>query len=350
MNFIVFVKKYKQYFIGILLVVVLILVGKFISTVDFRQLGEYLSRMPGMFVGVVIASLFAYLAPTYAWQLIMGKERKKVRFFDLFMIKHVGEMLTAFNPTGIIAGESVKAVYLHKRGVDARQGLSSIIMLRILIILSGIFLAIISGVYLIIVKAGDSSNLLYILIAVALIVFFCYLLTVFLLNSKLYLGKTVENIKRKTNWSFITDKIVSSSYEINQLSADFFAANKIRFTVAFMLCVSQWIFGSLEFYIILQMLGLDISMVDAVAVEMGVIFFRTIGAVVPGQIGIEEYGNKVMLDAIGVESNEIWLIATLMRRGRQVLWLGIAGIFMIIISKKTNIKLKDNDGSTLHNS
>lgn len=350
MNFISFVKKYKKLFILALLIVVLILIGKFISTVHFVLLRTYLTEMPGMFAGVILASFLAYLAPTFAWKLIMGKEHKGVRFIDLFMIKHIGEILTAFNPTGVIAGETVKAVYLNKRGVQYKHALSSIIMLRILIILSGIFLVVISGVYLIVVKAGDRSNLLYILIAVALIVFLSYLLTIFLLNPKLYLGKTVEKIKRKTNWSFLSDKIVTSSYEINQLSSDFFAANKIRFTSAFLLSLSQWVFGALEFYIILQMLGFEVSMVDAVAVEMGVIFFRTLGAVIPGQIGIEEYGNKVMLNAVGIQSNEVWLVATIMRRGRQVFWLGVAAIFTFFITKSGKIKLSEAKSDVIQDS
>lgn len=343
MNFIDFLKKYKQYLFAILLILVLILVGKFISTVDFKLLGTYLSEMPGMFAGVLITSFLAYLAPTFAWKLIMGPECRHVRFVDLFMIKHIGEILTAFNPTGVIAGESVKTVYLHKRGVDTKYGLSSILMLRILIILSGIFLVVLSGVYLIVVKAGDSSNLLYILIAVSLIIFLSYLLVVFLLDPKLHLGKTIENIQKKTKWKFLTDKIVSSSYEINKISSDFFAVNKIRFTGAFLLSLSQWIFGAMEFYIVLRMLGLDVSVVDAVAVEMGVIFFRTMGTFVPGQIGIEEYGNKVMLNAIGVDSNEVWLIATIMRRGRQVFWLAMAGIFTIIMSKTPKVEVRNTD-------
>ncbi len=43
--------------------------------------------------------------------------------------------------------------------------------------------------------------------------------------------------------------------------------------------------------------------------------FKAAGAIVPGQIGVEEYGNKVMLDVIGIVSNEIWLVVTLIRRG-----------------------------------
>lgn len=340
MKFIAFLKKYKKYIVALLLIFVLILVGKFISNVDFQQLAQYLMQMPEMFLGVLIASFLAYIAPTIAWKLIMGKESKNIGFMNLFMIKHVGEMLTVFNPTGIIAGEGIKAVYLHKHGVDTHYSLSSIAMIRILIVISGVFLIVISGVYLIVVKAGDSSKLLYILIAVALIAALSYLLMFYLLNPKLYLGKTVDYISKKKSWSFLTDKVVSSAYEINRISSDFFVANKIRFIIAFLLCLSQWIFGAAEFYIILKILGLNVSITDAIAVEMGVIFFKTLGAVIPGQIGIEEYGNKVMLDAIGIQSNEIWLVATLMRRARQLFWLIVAGIFMLFISKTTDMKFK----------
>lgn len=350
MSFIPTIRKHKKIFAAILLIVVLILVGKFISTVDFEQLSKYLTQIPEMFVGVLIASFLGYLSSTVAWYLIMGDERKKVRFSDLFMIKHIGEMLTIFNPTGIIAGDGIKAIYLKKRGIDSQHGLSSVIVFRILFILSGIFLIVLSGVYLLVIKTGDNSKLIHIIITVILIVFLSYLLAIFLLNSKLYFGRTVEKIKRKTNWSFLTESTVTSSYEINQIASNFYTKNKIRFTSSLLLCVAQWVFAALEFFIILRILGLNISIIDVVAIEMGVMVFKTIGTVIPGQIGIEEYGNKVMLDAIGIQSNEVWLTATLMRRGRQVFWLAAAGIFMIILSKTSDIKLKKNDGDPLHNS
>ena len=127
--------------------------------------------------------------------------------------------------------------------------------------------------------------------------------------------------------------------EMNEISAIFFRENKGKFLLAFLLCVIHWIFGAMEFYIVLNMMGLDVPLTKAIAVEMGVIVFKTAGAIVPGQIGVEEYGNKVMLDAIGIVSNEIWLVVTLMRRGRQLFWLIVAGIFMLIISKFSQVSL-----------
>lgn len=345
MKFVAFLKKHKKTILLLLLAVVLILVGKFISNVDFKELGQYLTQMPEMFFGVIAASLLAYTASTIAWKLMLDEESKKIGFMNLFMIKHVGEILTTFNPTGIIAGEGIKAVYLHKRGVDNRYSLSSIAMIRILLMIAGVFLILISGVYLIVVKAGDSSHLLYILIAIVLTVIFTYLSMVYLLNPKLYLGKTVEYLSKKKNGSFITEKVISSAYEINKISSEFFMANKKRFITAFLLCALHWIFLAVEFYIIFNILGLNISVLDSIAVQMGVIIFITLGAFVPGQIGIEEYGNKVMLAAIGVQSNEVWFVATLMRRARLAFWLFIAGIFMLFISKTSNMKFKSSQSS-----
>ncbi|HHT61396.1 MAG: hypothetical protein ACOX0S_01550 [Paludibacteraceae bacterium] len=52
-----------------------------------------------------------------------------------------------------------------------------------------------------------------------------------------------------------------------------------------------------------------------------------------------------MLAAIGVQSNEVWFVATLMRRARLVFWLLVAGIFMLFISKTSNIKFNSSQSS-----
>ena len=333
MNFYNFVKKNKVYFIAVLLIVVFILIGRFISTINFNELKKYLYEMPAMIGGVVFASVLVYISSTAAWWLCLGKERRKTTFIELFAFKHVGEMLTIFNPTGIIAGDGLKAAYIFQKGIDKKEGLSSILLSRALIFLSGIFLLVISIVYLAIDKIGHDETVLYLLISVAFIGLLGVLLATFMLHRKLYFGNFIRLLKSKKFFSFITDKSVASGYEVNQLLSDYFRYNKAGFLAVFSLSAVQWLFGALEFFIVLRMLQIPITYPDALAIEMGVIFFKTIGAVVPGQIGVEEYGNKVMLESIGVQSNEIWLVVTLMRRTRQLFWLGVAGIFVLFISR-----------------
>lgn len=334
-----FFKKYRKYIILALLITVFLLIARFLFTIDLELLKTYLSDMPGMFAGVVLMSLLAYTASTLAWLLCMGSEARKVPFVELFMFRHVGEMLSLFNPTGIVAGESLKAVILNKRGVSGTDSVSSILLQRVLVILSGIVLMVVSVLYLTAGQMLNGGSVLLILVALAFIAFLAYLVIRFLVHPTLFLGKTMEKLKKKTGWNLFSDKLVASSYEMNEVSSRYFRENKKRFLLAFLMCLIHWIFGAMEFYIVLNMMGLPVSVIQASAVEMGVILFKTIGAIVPGQIGVEEYGNKVMLNAIGVVSNEVWLVVTLMRRGRQLFWLLVAGIFMLIISKQLQLKL-----------
>ncbi|ULB34084.1 MULTISPECIES: lysylphosphatidylglycerol synthase transmembrane domain-containing protein [Proteiniphilum] len=328
-----FVKKYKPYLIAVLLVTVSLLIARFVCSIDFKSLKNYLSEMPGMFAGVITASLCAYISSTLSWRLCMGNEGKKVPFIELFMYRHVGEMLSFFNPTSIVAGESLKAIILAKKGVSAKHGISSILLQRVLIIFSGLFLGVVTMMYLTLGHILNSRNVLMVIIVSALPLLMAHQVMRFLVHPKLFIGKTMENLKKKTGWPVFSDNLITSAYEMNEASSIFFHENKMKFFLAFLMCIIYWLFGAAEFYIILNMMGMEISIIQASAVEMGVMLFKAAGAIVPGQIGVEEYGNKVMLDVIGIVSNEIWLVVTLIRRGRQLLWLMIAGIFMLIISK-----------------
>lgn len=334
-----FINKYKKYLLAVLLITVFLLIIRFISSIDFNSLKTYLNETPGMFAGVLTASLLAYLTSTLAWNLCMGNEAKKISFIQLFIFRHVGEMLSLFNPTSIVAGESLKAFILNKKGISTKHGVSSILLHRVLVIFGGLFLAIMALLYLTVGQIVNGQNILFILIVVVMAILLVYLVLRLLVHPRLFLGKSAEKLKKRTGWSFITDDLVTSVYDMNDTSANFFRENKGKFLFAFMLCVTHWIFGAMEFYIVLSMMGLDVSIIKAVTVEMGVIIFKTVGAIVPGQIGVEEYGNKVMLDAIGIVNNEIWLVVTLMRRGRQLFWLLVASIFTLIITKFSQIKL-----------
>jgi len=51
---------------------------------------------------------------------------------------------------------------------------------------------------------------------------------------------------------------------------------------------------------------------------------------VPGQVGIEEFANKVMLVSIGLADDQIWIIVSVLRRARQLFWVVFAlGIYTV---------------------
>ncbi|OPZ11970.1 MAG: hypothetical protein BWZ06_01603 [Bacteroidetes bacterium ADurb.BinA261] len=329
-----FFTKYRRLIVSVLFISVLILVGRFVSNIDFRMLRRYLNEMPGMFALVIGSSFVAYLFSTIGWRLCMGADGHKITLVEAFRIRHVGEMLGTFNPTSVIAGDTFKISLLSKSGLSTENSVSSILLMRMINLFSSILLMTISIIYLTFGRFGHEDELLLFLM-IAVMGALCVLLAKYFLNEKLYLGKTVEKIREKTKWTFLTPKIVESCYETNTIAARYFRTNKSKFTLAFVLIALHWMLGALEFFIVLKTLGMEVSFIDAVSVEMGVIIFKSLGTIIPGQLGVEEYGNKVLLDVIGINSNEIWLIVSLVRRSRQLFWLAMAGVFLIIITKKS---------------
>jgi hypothetical protein len=81
-------------------------------------------------------------------------------------------------------------------------------------------------------------------------------------------------------------------------------------------------------------LDINVNIIQAILVDMGVVFFKAAGAFVPGQIGFEEYGNKVMLAAIGVVGAEIWITASILRRTRQLFWIFFGLLVYLFMFKK----------------
>jgi len=328
-----FYQKYRKAIKVILLLLVLAFIGQFIMHTNFEEIGGHLRQMPFTFLGVIGLSFFAYLSATISWRLCLGEDSTKASVGQLFMIRHVGEMLSVFNPASVVAGETLKAHYLNKQGISSQNSISSILMSRILIILSAVLLILLSSVYLIVNTYGIDKSLVVVILGVAVLGGFGYLLARFLLHSKLYLAGLIKRLQNRLGKKYISDQLLLTIEEINRTSYIFYNHNRKKFNLAFLLSIVHWILGAAEFYLILKTLGFEISLLNAIAIEMGVILFKTIGAIVPGQVGVEEYANKVMLGVVGIGGNEIWVVVSIMRRARQIFWVGVAGIFYWIIAR-----------------
>ena len=329
-----FYGRHKKVIKVLLLLIVLAFVGQFVLQTNFGEIGDYLKKMPYTFLGILGLSFLAYLSATIAWNLCLGSDGDKTSLTQLFMIRHVGEMLSVFNPTSVVAGETLKAYYLKERGVANQNSISSILMSRILIILSALLLILLSALYLIVMTYGTGKNLIFVLLGTLIVGGFGYLLARFLLHSKLYLWAMVKKLQSRLGEKYISDKLCDSVEEVNRTSYHFYLNNKKKFVLAFLLSIIHWILGAAEFYLILKTLGFEVNLLNAIAIEMGVILFKTVGAMVPGQVGVEEYANKVMLEMIGIVSNEVWLVVSIMRRARQLFWVAVAAIFYWVIGRQ----------------
>lgn len=314
-----------------LLVVIVVMIVRFVASVDFSALGDLLKRTPIMLPMVILMSLISYMSSNLAWSLCLSVEGGgTLPFWRLYSYRLIGDMLAPFNPTGVVAGETVKVMLMKRDGIPVEHGLSSVLTHRGLVILANVLLTIVAIFYVLMQQAvrGPQGLLVGIGLAIGMGLIFYYLFRL-LVDPRLLIGRALERLARRTHWSLFTEERIDKTYSANLEAARFFHRHKVLFVQALALCVVHWIFGAMEFFVIFTILGLEPTVMGVIAIEMGVMVFKTLGAVIPGQLGVEEYGNKVMLDLVGVQSNEVWLAASLMRRGRQLFWLAVAGLLSL---------------------
>jgi len=105
--------------------------------------------------------------------------------------------------------------------------------------------------------------------------------------------------------------------------------------------------GAGEIYLILECLGIPIGLINATVVDMGIVVVKSLGSFVPGQIGVEELGNKWMLEIAGV-TGSVWIAVSILRRGKQLVWILIAALFYFIIRNFYSTNRKSN-GDLIYN-
>jgi uncharacterized protein (TIRG00374 family) len=147
-------------------------------------------------------------------------------------------------------------------------------------------------------------------------------------------------------------KTFKNLIEIDREIVEFYQTKKMHFLAAFALSVLHRIVGAMEFYVILYFLGFNVSPLACVTMDIGVTVFKTLGAFVPGQIGFEEYGNKMMLDFVNVPGGEIWITVSILKRARQLFWIGcgVISFYFVMKTKKKRLILPEElkNGSSIY--
>lgn len=320
----------------------------FASQSPLTGIWEQLKRFNVKFLFLVAVTFVAYMMVTVAWRLSFYRFPGHLSTMLLFLMRQTGESLAQINPTNVIAGDALKAVLLKRKNVPYKDSIVSLTISRFLVMLSALAIIMI-GAYLFFdllkLKANAASLAAVIAILFALLVFLIYRLG----TGKGILAPAVGALRLIEKRFPGSERIVRSMEKLKEVDAeliDFYKTKKINFIAAFLLSFCHWLMGAMEFYVILYFLGLEASFLSCIAIEVGVMVFKGLGAFVPGQIGIEEYASKMMLEFVNVPGAGVWITVSILRRARQLFWIGVGFIAFLLIVRNTG---RPDDGNTVHN-
>jgi len=337
-----------KYIKAIIAITIIISVSIFIQATDYKEVITSVREVGSNFIILILTTGAAYMLGTLSWKYSMGKQMADISLGRLFLIRHAGETISLLNPMGIVGGEAAKVQLLAPYIESKKAIFASIIISRAIMIFTQLILFVATAAFLFIqdVKLNtlDFDVKKWFIPAVSATGALIFMLLVMLRH------KTILNViiqKAKLGRLLIVKtkvlglKLKDVYAEIIKLCT--YSRKAVMLAIVFALL--HWIAGALEFYLILQFLGVKVSVLQAILIDMGVIFFKAAGAFIPGQIGIEELGNKMMLSVVGVHDAGIWI--TILRRSRQLVWIAF-GICIYLFLYKIRLSTPDKpNGSAL---
>ena len=108
----------------------------------------------------------------------------------------------------------------------------------------------------------------------------------------------------------------------DDLTARYFAAGFVQTTLApgvFFLC--GWLFESLESFLILKLLGVQLDFVTVASVEVMLSFVKNVLFILPSGIGVQDIGYVSCLAALGVpDALNLGAAFSVLKRGKELFW------------------------------
>ncbi|AIM35738.1 hypothetical protein KO02_02865 [Sphingobacterium sp. ML3W] len=310
--------------------IILLSLAVFISHIDLKAVFKEVAHMGWKLLWIIVITGLAYLLGTAGWQNCFIEKPKQTSLWQLFCIRHIGETVGLFNPTSIIGGDYIKTVLLKPTGTSEQEIVNSVLISRFLAIITQFSLFGLSGLWFLLGSFTKNipEQMLTMLWILVMLLFSLPLITFCILKrSKKF------QVTSTLSWSFFRKLSIRFQTILNAVLA-FHQGHPYQCYRAYFYFFLHWMVGALELFLILYFSGITIPIILSQFMDMSIVIIKSFGAFIPAQIGIEEFGNKLLLTSAGIYTVQIWLTIALIRRSRQVFWITFGFLAYIGLKKR----------------
>lgn len=282
---------------------------------------------------ILIPSVVMYAVEAYGWKVTLGPSAQHVPFWRLLAIRTAGEVVNMTTPTAYVGGEPLKAYLLKKHNVPMVEGMASVVIAKttmtvaeVLFILLGIALG-----FWILGASGSSGQIVAAgLLSVGLLLFgtagFVFVqrrgLFVWILETLRKIGLRIGFLESQEDNLRSLDRTILNFYSHHQ--GAFYASTWLFFL--------GWMAEALEVFVIVYYLGGPATVLSAISIGALSVFIKGGTFFIPGSLGAQDGGNLLLLEAFGY-SDVTGITFALLRRFREVVWIGIGLLCLAMIGK-----------------
>lgn len=320
---------------------------RLISYADYAKVTSLLEHGGATLLLALIPYIIVSLFDTLGWRTTFPLVGRPVDFSKLFSIKLMTEAMLMSLPGGTALAESLKPVLLYRRcGIPISEGIATGVMRNCFLSIAHAFYVVVSVIlgYEFLTRGSEKiigfDGLPVLILGASLSV-----LSLFGIVAATFLyGNVAEKLHRvllHVPFAPLRQWLVKQEEKILDIDHQFSKFRKLSLkeaaaSVSFF--VLAWFFETVETFLIMKLLGIQLGFSEILALESALSFVRSMFVILPAGIGIQDYGYVRFLDGFGVvESMEMGTAFVLIKRTKEVFWI----IFGYILLAFADLKPKE---------
>ncbi len=329
----------------------IILIVYLFSQLDLRRSYELISSIGVSSAYILLPFLALHLLETYAWIMVFPKSVAVIPFFRILKIQMIAETVSMTLPAGVAVGEPLRP-YLCGRfmGIAVPAGVASVAVRKLMLGMAQGLYTILGALAGFSVLEETSLKLLgfeglgSIVVFIGVVVFLLFSSLLFLLLN----GQAAQNVHRLlmlVPFSKVKTWLLAKESGFHDTDEELrsYRGSYTRFLPVLFLYLLAWSTLAIESYTILRLLGITITFLEVLAIDIALTMLRTLFFFIPSGLGIQDLGYLAFFEAIGIPEFRLYGGAfVLLRRLKEVFWYA-AGYAVMFFS---GVHLHDAEGVT----
>jgi uncharacterized protein (TIRG00374 family) len=300
------------------------------SKVDIAGSVSHIRSIGIVSVLILVPYLLLHLSETFAWKKLIPGEVGRISFYRLLKIQLVSETVSMTLPAGVAVGEPLRP-WLCRRFllVPLPDGIASVAVRKLLLGVTQGFYTILGAI------AGFSmlqevsqqvigfNGLGIIMMLAGSIMTFVFLAMLLLMTN----GKAVKKLHRvlmKVPFDGFREwllRMEEGFVETDRKLQRVIAGGVHTLLPVILAYVAAWMMLALESYLILKLLGVDVTFTQVMAFDTALTMLRVIFFFIPSGLGIQDLGYLAFFLALGIPDHLAYGGAFVMlRRLKEVIW------------------------------
>jgi uncharacterized protein (TIRG00374 family) len=304
------------------------------------KLVEHVAALGWGLALVIALGGVSHLVKTWAWRLTLIGEEHHVSFPRMLGLRLGSEAVGQLGMVGQVFGETLRVALLSPT-MPLASGISSVTLDRALFILTAALASLFGMVAILLALPLSHALALYGVLCAITLLGVVLLMALAVRRRWGVLSGTARVLGRVRYFRDWVERKLSTIDSVENKLLDFYHSTPRAFWGSFALNLACQGMAVLEVYLILWLMGANLSLFAALAIEALTKLVNIVGMFNPGNIGTYEGGNMLIVRMFGL-SGAAGLTLSVTRRLRALFWAAVGSLCLVMLSRSRKPNTSDD--------